>query len=52
MKGEAMSKNIMTSASFVASSFNSNYSFNTTTPTWNAKRAYAHFGIGALGVNG
>ena len=48
MKGEVMSAVIMTIASFVAPSFTNNYP----TTTWSAKRAYAHFGIGALGVNG
>jgi hypothetical protein len=48
MKGEVMSVNIMTIASFVAPSFTNNYP----TTTWSAKRAYAHFGIEALGVNG
>jgi hypothetical protein len=52
MKGEAMSQNIMTLALSVAPASN-NYP---TTPTWSTnfanKRAYAHFGIGALGVNG
>lgn len=48
MKGEVMSVNIMTIASSVAPSFTNNYP----TTTWSAKRAYAHFGIEALGVNG
>lgn len=52
MNGEAMSLNVMTSVSPVALSFNSDYSFNATTPNWATKRAYAHFGIGAYGVNG
>ena len=43
-----MSKNIMTSAQFVAPTFNSNYP----TTTWAAKRAFAHFGNEAYGVNG
>jgi hypothetical protein len=51
-KGAGMSKSIMTLASSVAPSFTSNYSFNTTNPKWAAKRAYAHFGNGAYGVNG
>ena len=44
----SMSKNIMTSAQFVAPTFNSNYP----TTTWAAKRAFAHFGNEAYGVNG
>ena len=50
VKGEAMSKNMMTLASIVAPSFNSNYP--TTATTWFTKRAYAHFGTEATGVNG
>ena len=58
VKGEAMSakmsakmsSNIMTLASIVAPSFNSNYP--TTATTWFTKRAYAHFGTEAIGVNG
>jgi len=48
MKGEVMSVNIMTIASSVAPSFTNNYP----TTTWSAKRAYAHFGNEAFGVNG
>ena len=43
-----MSVNIMTIASSVAPSFTNNYP----TTTWSAKRAYAHFGNEAFGVNG
>ena len=54
VKGEAMSakmsSNIMTLAPIVAPSFNSNYP--TTATTWFTKRAYAHFGTEAIGVNG
>ena len=54
VKGEAMSakmsSNIMSLASIVAPSFNSNYP--TTATTWFTKRAYAHFGTEAIGVNG
>ena len=50
-----MSQNMMTLASieaaFVAPSFNSNYPTNAAT-TWFTKRAYAHFGNEATGVNG
>ena len=45
-----MSVNNMTIASFVALSSNSNYP--TTATTWFTKRAYAHFGTEATGVNG
>jgi len=37
-------------AAIVAPSFNSNYP--TTATTWFTKRAYAHFGNEATGVNG
>ena len=43
-----MSKRISTSALLIAPSFNFNYP----TSTWATKRAYAHFGDGAYGVNG
>jgi hypothetical protein len=42
--------NYATLASFVALSSNSNYP--TTATTWFTKRAYAHFGTEATGVNG
>jgi len=52
---DKMSQNMMTLASieaaFVAPSFNSNYPTNAAT-TWFTKRAYAHFGNEATGVNG
>ena len=41
-KGEEMSKNIKTFASFVAPSFTPNHSAT----NWYAKRAYAHFATG------
>ncbi|MEY4454527.1 MAG: hypothetical protein ACKN90_05220 [Candidatus Nanopelagicaceae bacterium] len=50
-----MSQSMMTLASIeaaiVAPSFNSNYPTNAAT-TWFTKRAYAHFGNEATGVNG
>jgi hypothetical protein len=50
-RGDEMSAKSMTFASFVAPSFTATYS--TTNPTnWSAKRAYAHFGTEAFGVNG
>jgi hypothetical protein len=42
-----MSKSLQTLASLVAPSFNT----YTSNPTWNAKRAYAHFATEAQGVN-
>jgi hypothetical protein len=47
-RGDEMSAKSMTFASFVAPSFTSNYP----TTNWSAKRAYAHFGTEAFGVNG
>ena len=49
MKGAEMSINSMTFASLNAPSFTANYP---TATNWFTKRAYAHFGIEATGVNG
>jgi hypothetical protein len=52
---QKMSQSLMTLASIeaaiLAPSFNSNYPTNAAT-TWFTKRAYAHFGNEATGVNG
>lgn len=45
-----MSKNLMTLTSSVAPSSFNNYP--TTATTWFTKRAYAHFGNEAVGVDG